>query len=183
MGMLFSRVWGKLFASNKEYKIIIVGLAGAGKTTMLYQFQLGKAIPTKPTIGSNMEEIQNKNIKLQVWDLGGQESLRAVWSTYFTGTHGVIFVVDSTDKKSDLTSKMELFNLLIHEDLKQSVFLVMANKQDAKDAMNPAEIAEKLSLTEIKDHEWHIQACSALSGDGLQDGLDWLTDKILHLKF
>jgi len=37
MGMLFSRVWGKLFASNKEYKIIIVGLAGAGKTTMLYQ--------------------------------------------------------------------------------------------------------------------------------------------------
>lgn len=68
--------------------------------------------------------------------------------------------MDSTDKKSDLTSKMELFNLLIHEDLKQTVFLVMANKQDAKDAMNPAEIAEKLSLTEIKDHEWHIQVFS-----------------------
>jgi len=66
-------------------------------------------------------------------------------------------VVDSTDKKSDLISKMELFNLLIHEDLNKAVFLVMANKQDAKDAMDEAEIAEKLKLTEIKDHEWHVQ--------------------------
>jgi len=79
MGMLISRTWNKLFFSNREYKIIIVGLAGAGKTTMLYQLytttswnftynlsQLGKAVQTKPTIGSNMEEVKNKNVKLQV---------------------------------------------------------------------------------------------------------------------
>lgn len=52
---------------------------------------------------------------------------------------------------------MELFNLLINEDLKKAAFLVMANKQDLPNAMNAAEIAEKLSLTEIKDHNWHIQ--------------------------
>ena len=69
----------------------------------------------------------------------------------------MIFVVDSTDKTSELISKMELFNLLINEDLKSSVFLIMANKQDLPDAMNPSELAEKMSLTEIKNHEWHIQ--------------------------
>ena len=52
---------------------------------------------------------------------------------------------------------MELFNLLINDELKQAAFLIMANKQDVKDAMNAAEIAEKLALTEIKNHDWHIQ--------------------------
>ena len=70
---------------------------------------------------------------------------------------GVIFVVDSTDKQSELLSKMELFNLLINEDLKNAVFLIMANKQDVKEAMTVAEISEKLCLTEIKNQEWHIQ--------------------------
>lgn len=66
-------------------------------------------------------------------------------------------MVDSTDKSSELISKMELFNLLINEELKKAVFLIMANKQDSPEAMNPTEIAEKLSLGEIKNHEWHIQ--------------------------
>jgi len=179
MGLLISKVWRRLFASNREFKVIIVGLAGAGKTTMLYQLHLGKSIQTQPTIGSNVEEVKNKNVKLQVWDLGGQESLRAAWATYYAGTHGVVFVVDSTDKESELISKMELFNLLINEDLKGAVFLIMANKQDSPEAMNSAEIAEKLSLTEIKNHEWHIQACSALKGEGLNEGLDWLTERLL----
>jgi len=65
--------------------------------------------------------------------------------------------VDSTDKATELISKMELFNLLINEDLKNSVFLIMANKQDLPDAMNPSDLADKMSLTEIKNHEWHIQ--------------------------
>ena len=80
MGLLISKVWKRLFASTKEFKIIIVGLAGAGKTTMLYQLcvnfscfmslispsHLGKTVQTQPTIGSNVEEVKNKNVKLQV---------------------------------------------------------------------------------------------------------------------
>ncbi len=65
--------------------------------------------------------------------------------------------MDSTDRQSELLSKMELFNLLINEDLKNAVFLIMANKQDVKDAMTESQIAEKLCLTEIKNHEWRIQ--------------------------
>ena len=51
---------------------------------------LNQVVTTRPTIGCNYEEVKWKNTKLQVWDLGGQESIRASWKTYFTDTN-VIF--------------------------------------------------------------------------------------------
>ena len=74
--------------------------------------------------------------------------------------------------------KDELFRLLQHEDLEHSVILVFANKQDLKDAMPPAEITDSLSLHSIKNHDWHIQACCALTGDGLYDGLGWIAQRV-----
>eukprot|EP01015_Nassula_variabilis_P028665 TRINITY_DN6017_c0_g1_i1.p2 TRINITY_DN6017_c0_g1~~TRINITY_DN6017_c0_g1_i1.p2 ORF type:complete len:113 (-),score=3.10 TRINITY_DN6017_c0_g1_i1:48-386(-) len=65
------------------------------------------------------------------------------------------------------------------QDLKNAVFLVLANKQDIDGAQNSAEISEKLALSEIKTHEWQIQGCSVTKGTGLKEGLDWLTDKLV----
>ncbi len=76
---------------------------------------------------------------------------------------------------------MELFNLVTHEDLKNAVFLIFANKQDVEGCMTAAEITEKFSLSELKNHNWHIQACSAKKGEGLKEGLDWLTEKIIEI--
>lgn len=114
----------------------------------------------------------------QVWDLGGQESLRPSWTTYFRGTHAVIAVIDSTDRARISIMKDELFRLLSHGDLEHTVVLVFANKQDLKDAMSPSEITDTMSLHSIKNHDWHIQACSALTGDGLYDGLGWIAEKV-----
>jgi ADP-ribosylation factor-like protein 5B len=97
MGMLMSSLWKKLAGKDKEYKIIIVGLHNAGKTTILYKLALNEVIVTQPTIGSNVEEVQHKNIRLQVWDLGGQENLRSAWDAYYQGAEAVIYVVDSAD--------------------------------------------------------------------------------------
>lgn len=74
--------------------------------------------------------------------------------------------------------KDELFRILGHDDLQSAVVLVFANKQDLKDAMPPAEITDALSLHNIKNHDWHIQACSALTGDGLLDGLEWIAQRV-----
>lgn len=114
----------------------------------------------------------------QVWDLGGQERLRTSWATYYRGTHAVIAVIDSTDRARISIMKDELFRLLGHEDLQNSVILVFANKQDLKDAMTPAEITDALSLHSIKNHDWHIQACCALTGEGLYDGLGWIAQRV-----
>ena len=77
MGIFFSRIFQSLFGS-KEVRILILGLDNAGKTTILYRLQndSDENIQTIPTIGFNVEVLQYKNIKFQVWDLGGQNSIR-----------------------------------------------------------------------------------------------------------
>nr|POF14428.1 adp-ribosylation factor-like protein 5 [Quercus suber] len=177
MGAMISRFWFMLFPA-KEYKIVVVGLDNAGKTTTLYKLHLGEVVTTHPTVGSNVEELVYKNIRFEVWDLGGQERLRTSWATYYRGTHAIIAVIDSTDRARISIMKDELFRLLGHEDLQHSVILVFANKQDLKDAMTPAEITDALSLHSIKNHDWHIQACCALTGEGLYDGLGWIAQRV-----
>lgn len=73
---------------------------------------MGEVVETQPTIGSNVEEVVHRNVHFNVWDLGGQESLRQGWSTYFLGSHAVIVVVDSTDRTRIGMVKAELDKLL-----------------------------------------------------------------------
>lgn len=176
MGFLFSKLWN-LF-SNEEHKIIIVGLDNAGKTTILYQFLMNEVVHTSPTIGSNVEEVVWKNIHFLMWDIGGQETLRSSWSTYYTHAQFVILVVDSTDRERLPIVKAELYQALAHEDLNKSSLLVFANKQDIKNSMTAAEISQQLNLTSIKEHAWHIQACCALTGEGLYQGLEWIVSNL-----
>ncbi|KAF7722852.1 ADP-ribosylation factor-like protein 5A [Apophysomyces ossiformis] len=166
MGIVFSSLWSKLF-SKAEVKIVIVGLDNAGKTTILYKLLMNQVVTTTPTIGSNVEE-----------DVGGQESLRASWKTYYVNTKAVIMVIDSTDTNRLHIAKQELHQMMENEQLRDASLLVFANKQDVKDALSAAKISEILSLTSLKDRQWHIQACSALSGDGLFEGLDWVVLQI-----
>jgi len=127
---------------------------------------------------SIVEELTYKNIKFQMWDLGGQESLRPSWSIYFVNTQAVILVVDSTDRKRIDLVKQELFKMLENHDLQNAKILIFANKQDVKNSMNVADLTKHLNLYKIKSHEWHIEPCCALTGDGLVKGLDWLVDKL-----
>ncbi|CAF2925505.1 unnamed protein product [Rotaria sp. Silwood2] len=176
MGFLFSKIWA-LFG-NEEHKIIIVGLDNAGKTTILYQFLMNEVVHTSPTIGSNVEEVVFKNIRFLMMDIGGQESLRSSWQTYFAQTEYVILVVDSTDRERLPLTKQELFRMLQSEELRSASVLIFANKQDIKDSMSSAEISKQLCLTSIKDQAWHIQACCALTGEGLYQGLDWIASRV-----
>ena len=88
-------------------------------------------------------------------------------------------VVDSTDRERLDVVKKEFENVIKNEQLKNAVLLVFANKQDIKDSMGAAEISDKLGLSQLKSHQWHIQSSCALTGEGLSNGMDWLAD---HLK-
>lgn len=178
MGIWASRIWRRMFGEGPESKIVIVGLNNAGKTTILYKLHLGQVVTTQPTIGSNVEEVKHENITFQVWDLGGQESLRGNWSTYFEETDAVVFVVDSSDQENMILAKMELFNVVLHEDLKYAGLLILANKQDVQGSRNAGEVASDLSLHTIRTHEWQIQSCCALTGEGLHEGLSWVAERV-----
>lgn len=175
MGIFFSRIFQSLFGS-KEVRILILGLDNAGKTTILYRLQNDSEenIQTIPTIGFNVEVLQYKNIKFQVWDLGGQTSIRPYWRCYYPNTDAIIFVVDSCDGERLGIAKQELLAMLEEEELKDAILLVFANKQDSKGAYNAQQVSESLSLPEIRNRQWSIQETSALKGSGLFEGFDWL---------
>ncbi|KAF9200091.1 Arf GTPase arl1, partial [Haplosporangium sp. Z 27] len=162
-------LWG-----DKEVRILILGLDGAGKTTILYRLQVGEVVTTIPTIGFNVETVQYKNIKFQVWDLGGQTSIRPYWRCYYANTDAVIYVVDSVDRDRVSTSKEELMAMLEEEELKDASLLVFANKQDMAGAMTQAEVSDALGLSTLMNRQWSIHKTSAVKGEGLTEGLDWL---------
>lgn len=164
---------------DKEHKVIIVGLDNAGKTTILYQFLTKEAVHTSPTIGSNVEQITVRKTHFLVWDIGGQESLRASWYSYYGNTEIVILVVDSTDRERLTVTKEELHQMLAHEDLQNAAILILANKQDMKGSLTAAEISQFLTLDTITTHSWHVQACCALTGEGLPASLDWMKSRVV----
>ncbi|KAK8997721.1 hypothetical protein V6N11_012262 [Hibiscus sabdariffa] len=177
MGLSFAKLFSRLFA-KKEMRILMVGLDAAGKTTILYKLKLGEIVTTIPTIGFNVETVEYKNISFTVWDVGGQDKIRPLWRHYFQNTQGLIFVVDSNDRDRAVEARDELHRMLNEDELRDAVLLVFANKQDLPNAMNAAEITDKLGLHSLRQRHWYIQSTCATSGEGLYEGLDWLSNNI-----
>uniref|UniRef100_A0A3P8U704 ADP-ribosylation factor 6a n=1 Tax=Amphiprion percula TaxID=161767 RepID=A0A3P8U704_AMPPE len=94
---------------------------------------------------------------------------------YYTGTQGLIFVVDCADRDRIDEARQELHRIINDREMRDAIILIFANKQDLADAMKPHEIQEKLGLTRIRDRNWYVQPSCATSGDGLYEGLTWLT--------
>lgn len=184
----FSQIYDLLctnpFTPRSEKRVLIMGIDAAGKTTMLYRLKLGKAVTTIPTIGYNVESINHKNLSLTVWDLGGREKTRPLWRHYYHGTNAIMFVVDSTDStRMDTDHKYGghardlLHEILNEDDLKDAVFLVWANKQDLPNALSAEEVAKRLGLDQLLENRiYKVFECVGKTGEGLYDGLNWLSD-------
>ncbi|KAG6406304.1 hypothetical protein SASPL_133904 [Salvia splendens] len=115
--------------------------------------------------GFNVETVEYKNISFTVWDVGGQDKIRPLWRHYFQNTQGLIFVVDSNDRDRVIEARDELHRML---------------NEDLPNAMNAAEITDKLGLHSFRDRHWYIQSACATSGEGLYEGLDWLSNNIAN---
>ncbi|CAK1555640.1 ADP-ribosylation factor 2 [Aphomia sociella] len=177
MGLTISSVFTRLFG-KKQMRILMVGLDAAGKTTILYKLKLGEIVTTIPTIGFNVETVEYKNISFTVWDVGGQDKIRPLWRHYYQNTQGLIFVVDSSDTKRIAEAENELANMLKEDELRDAVILVFANKQDMPNAMTAAELTNALNLNNLRNRRWYIQATCATQGQGLYEGLDWLSNEL-----
>lgn len=169
----------QLESSTIKRKILMVGLDGAGKTSILYRLKLSDFIQTVTTVGLNVESITHKNIELLVFDVGGQA--RSLWSYYFDNLDALIFIIDSCDKERLKLVREEI--LRISEALKGSAYVMMLyiNKQDRADKMDFTEIINGCGINELAHPvDVIVQKCSALKGDGLIDGLDKLADYLIQ---
>lgn len=162
-----------------ELRILILGLDNAGKTSILKQLsQDPEGISTVvPTQGFNVKTITQDKISLVMWDIGGQATIRPYWQGYYSpDTSAIIFVIDSTDKDRMKEVEGELNTLLEEEKLTGVPMLIFANKQDLEGALSAKEISEELALVNVRDRAWQINACSAKTGEGLKEGMLWVSD-------
>eukprot|EP01127_Copromyxa_protea_P010549 TRINITY_DN2569_c0_g1_i2.p1 TRINITY_DN2569_c0_g1~~TRINITY_DN2569_c0_g1_i2.p1 ORF type:complete len:132 (-),score=22.34 TRINITY_DN2569_c0_g1_i2:95-490(-) len=121
-----------------------------------------------------MEQLVAGSVKFEAWDLGGQDSLRSYWSYFYEHTQAIIFVVDSADREHLPQAREVLLQLLTTPELATSVVAVFCNKQDLRDSVGPVEISQILGLTEIRSRPWSIFKTSAVTGEGLKDGITWV---------
>ncbi|KAK9990401.1 hypothetical protein SO802_025386 [Lithocarpus litseifolius] len=168
----------KLSAKN-EKNLKSVSISSSGKTTIVLKINGEDTSVISPTLGFNIKTITYQKYTLNVWDVGGQKTIRSYWRNYFEQTDGLVWVVDSSDLRRLDDCKMELDNLLKEERLSGASLLILANKQDIKGALTPEEIAKVLNLEAMdKTRHWQIVGCSAYTGEGLLEGFDWLVQDV-----
>mmetsp|Transcript_30078 Transcript_30078/g.49934 ORF Transcript_30078/g.49934 Transcript_30078/m.49934 type:complete len:188 (-) Transcript_30078:279-842(-) len=182
MGLL--TILKKVKEEERDIRLLILGLDNAGKTTIVKRCCGQPLDDIEPTLGFSIQtlEYDDGKYRLHLWDIGGQSSIRAYWRNYFEQTDGLIFVVDSTDPHRLQLVKEELQSLLQQERLAGATLLVLANKQDIKEGcLTESEIADALELKEgiqYKNRHWAIYGCSAFTGQGLEQAMDWLVQDI-----
>ena len=121
-----------LFTPSFEARVALLGLDACGKTTLLYNLKLGEVVTTVPTIGFNVETVTIGQLQMVVWDVGGQDKIRALWGHYLENMNGLIFMIDKVDKERVEDAKTELHKLLQNEHIKKKNIpvLILINKID-----------------------------------------------------
>ena len=167
---------------KKEANLIFVGLDNSGKTTILNNLkpENAKSHNIVPTVGFTVEQFNFKGLKFNSFDMSGQGRYRTLWEHYYKDCNGIIFVIDSSDKLRMPVAKDELKLLLEHGEIRQRrvPILFFANKMDIKDAYSTVKCSKALSLDDLENKPWHICATNALTGEGLEEGVTWLTEQV-----
>ncbi|PRT56444.1 ADP-ribosylation factor-like protein 3 [Wickerhamiella sorbophila] len=181
---------------QEEYSVLIMGLDNAGKTTLLeqlkFRYKVGGEQATVdlsgarlvPTVGQNVARIQVNKVNLKIWDVGGQESLRNMWESYYEDAHVVVFVVDSTDRARIEECRDTLDKVVSSDVLEGTPVLMLANKQDRDDCLEVEDIkeifnkiAEKMSARDSR-----VLPVCALDGTGVVEAAEWIISRLLRNK-
>ncbi|GAB1743557.1 hypothetical protein NU219Hw_g486t1 [Hortaea werneckii] len=126
---------------DKEMRILMLG-----KTTIVKRIMNEDVNSVSPTLGFIIKTIDYEGYKLNIWDVGGQKTLRTYWKNYFEKTDTLIWVVDATDSERLEDCKAELKGLLLQERLMGASLLIFKNKSDVPGCMTTDDIREVCAL-------------------------------------
>lgn len=136
---------------EKNIQLAVLGLGGAGKSSILNMLQGKFDARIRPTIGFRpVSMMLSEETKIRFYDLGGGKKIRDIWAQYYHDVHGVIYVLDGTVTGDELHMTIELMaQTIAHEYLAGKPLLVLVNKQDSPNAMSVSD-AEELLRGSIK---------------------------------
>lgn len=178
--MLCNRLTSILESLKRKQKarVLMLGLDGSGKTSILYRIKLNQTASTIPTVGFNVEQVSPfKNVTLTTWDVCGQEKIRPLWQHFYTHCECLVFVVDSADHARMDEARTELHGIVDSPEMTGIPVVVIANKQDLQQALNIEGVARNLGLLtdsgwQTRNHRWHVQGGCALTGEGIHEAMD-----------
>jgi GTPase SAR1 family protein len=117
-----------------------------------------------------------------MWDVGGQDDLRDFWRHHFTGSQGLIYVVDSSDRDRLEEASKQFETVVTDLQLVDAAILILANKQDLPNAVTSDEIADIFEVERLcKDRKFYVQATTATTNEGVSEGMDWLAKNMDRL--
>mmetsp|Transcript_12527 Transcript_12527/g.38669 ORF Transcript_12527/g.38669 Transcript_12527/m.38669 type:complete len:211 (-) Transcript_12527:16-648(-) len=172
---------------DPDDRALFLGLDRAGKTTMLRRlFSESPVEGYQPTQGVNTKSkvTGNPPTEFMALEVGGQLSTRPHWPHFLDRAHGLAFVVDATDAARAEESSEELGKLLRDAKLEGVPVLVFLNKVDAAPTgAEPAEtvlvhVRSQMEAPAQAGRKFQVQPCSARTGEGLEEGMEWLRGQI-----
>ncbi|KAI0560281.1 P-loop containing nucleoside triphosphate hydrolase [Gracilaria domingensis] len=145
---------------SSEIRVLVLGLDNAGKTTIMKRLKGEGVHSVSPTLGFDIKTLEFHKYKLNMWDVGRQQTIPTYWRNYFEQTDGIIWVVDSADVARLSDCRTELEKLLMEERFAGASLLVLANKQDLSGALTTEQIIEHLALNNMigKKRHWQVFA-------------------------
>ncbi|XP_041834158.1 ADP-ribosylation factor-like protein 13B isoform X2 [Melanotaenia boesemani] len=171
----------------RKVTLVMVGLDNAGKTATVRGIQGDNPQDVAPTVGFSKVDLKQGKFEVTIFDLGGGKRIRGIWKNYYSESHGVVFVVDSSDVQRIQETRETMAEVLQHPRIAGKPVLVLANKQDQEGALAEADIIENLSLEKLVNENkclCQIEPCSAVLGYGkkvdksIKKGLSWLLNNI-----
>ncbi|XP_040026992.2 ADP-ribosylation factor-like protein 13B isoform X1 [Gasterosteus aculeatus] len=171
----------------RKVTLVMVGLDNAGKTATVRGIQGDNPQDVAPTVGFSKVDLKQGKFEVTIFDLGGGKRIRGIWKNYYSESHGVVFVVDSSDVQRIQETRETMAEVLQHPRIAGKPVLVLANKQDQEGALAEADIIENLSLEKLVNENkclCQIEPCSAVLGYGkkvdksIKKGLKWLLNNI-----
>ena len=123
----------------------MIGIENSGKTT-INNFLNNNYYSTIPTVGFNVEVIRQHSKQITIFDIGGHQQMRLLWSLFSCTMDGIVFVVDGSDTDRLDIARNELIKILKLENLRNKPFVVLVNKQDIDSAINAAELKTRWRL-------------------------------------
>ncbi|AOA65338.1 GTP-binding protein involved in beta-tubulin (Tub2p) folding [Komagataella phaffii CBS 7435] len=168
---------------DKEIRVLLLGLDNSGKTTIVKSLLNEDVKEVSPTMGFNINTLSYQEFTLNIWDIGGQSTLRPFWFNYFERTDSLVWVVD-VSAINRLRESFQEFEKVLQEDrLVGCNLLILLNKIDiiptdkSLDAI-VSDVVEELHLKEITNHCWNVLPVSAYTGQNLHQGIDWVVEEV-----
>ncbi|MHA2362535.1 MAG: ADP-ribosylation factor-like protein [Candidatus Hodarchaeales archaeon] len=162
--------------------VAIIGLTGAGKTSLMNRFLHNSFSETAITLGIDLEFHYHKNNAFKLMDLAGQQTFKdLLWEQSLRIADGIIFVFDSSSEKDSHEVAKEWFWDAVNDwGVADAPVLFLCNKTDLE-GTRIYDIFNYFELQKFSDskHSFHFLTTSAKTGSGVKNAFEWMFDRII----